>query len=309
MAEKETPNKPKDLVEPVPEEVEKLEEEIADIRESQGVPEQERIEEEVSKEMIEQAEKTETKAEEEKIKKARAEVEAPERPKRLDPQERAKQDAVQAVESWIPKTKLGKLVKLGKEIDLDKILSQHKKILEPEIVDKLISPDSDMILIGQAKGKFGGGKRRAWRQTQKKTQEGNILTFSSMAIVGDKKGHIGIGFGKAKETLPTREKSLRNAKLNIIKINLGFESPEAEPKGTTPHTIPFKVQGKSGGVRMTLWPAPRGSGLVIGDECKKILRLAGIKDIYSKSEGKTKTTFNLAKACINALSKTTQLKQ
>lgn len=302
MAEKETPNKPKDLIEPVPEEVEKIKDE----------PEMKALESKrVSEKMIEQVEKTENKEQEEKVAEEIKKSESTrtfERPKRLDPQERAKQDAVQAVDSWIPTTKLGKLVKSGKEIDLDKILLHHKKILEPEIVDKLISPDSDMILIGQAKGKFGGGKRRAWRQTQKKTQEGNVLTFSSMAVIGDRKGHIGIGFGKAKETLPTREKSLRNAKLNIIKINLGFESPEAEPKGAATHTIPFKVEGKAGGVRMTLWPAPRGTGLVIGDECKKILKMAGIKDIYSKSEGNTKTTFNLAKACIDALSKTTEMR-
>jgi len=166
-----------------------------------------------------------------------------------------------------------------------------------------------MILIGQAKGKFGGGKRRAWRQTQKKTKEGNVLTFSSMAIVGDKKGHIGVGFGRAKETLPSREKAMRNAKLNIIKINLGFESPESELKGAIPHTVPFKVEGKTGSVRITLWPAARGTGLVIGDECKKVLKLVGIKDIYSKSDGKTKTTFNLVKSCIDALSKTTEMRE
>ena len=130
--------------------------------------------------------------------------------------------------SWNPKTKLGKLVREGKEKDIDKILLHGKKILEPEIVDSLLDLTSDLLSIGQAKGKFGGGKRRAWRQTQKKTQEGNIITFSAMAIVGDKKGHVGIGFGRAKETLPAREKAVRNAKLEIIKVNLGFESPEYE---------------------------------------------------------------------------------
>jgi small subunit ribosomal protein S5 len=167
---------------------------------------------------------------------------------------------------------------------------------------------SDLILIGQAKGKFGGGKRRAWRQTQKKTQEGNVLSFSSMAVIGDRNGHIGIGYGKAKETLPAREKALRNARLSIIKVVRGFESPEIEKDSSDPHTIPFKVQGKAGSVRVTLWPAPRGTGLVISDECKKILKLAGIKDVYSKTLGQTKTTFNLAKACINALEKTARMK-
>ena len=51
-------------------------------------------------------------------------------------------------------------------------------------------------------------------------------------------------------------------------------------------------------------PAPQGTGLVIGDECKKILKMAGIKDVYSVTNGKIRTTFNLAKACLIALENT-----
>jgi len=77
---------------------------------------------------------------------------------------------------------------------------------------------SDLISIGQSKGKFGGGKRRVWRQTQRKTEEGNVPTFSTMAVVGDENGHVGIGYGRAKETLPARDKATRKAKLNIMKV-------------------------------------------------------------------------------------------
>ena len=101
--------------------------------------------------------------------------------------------------------------------------------------------------------------------------------------------------------------AIRNAKLSIIKVNRGFESPEHEKDKSDPHTVPFKIEGKSGSVRITLWPAPRGTGLVIGDECKKILKLAGIKDVYAQTRGKTKTTFNLAQACIDALKKTSEM--
>lgn len=259
MAEKETKNEPKDLVEATPEEEAKLEKE-----------------------------------------------KRYKRPVRKSQEEIAKERAKEAVSSWIPKTKLGKLVKAGKEKDIGRILKEEKRILEPEIVDSLLEIDTDLISIGQAKGKFGGGKRRAWRQTQKKTKQGNVVSFSAMAIGGDRNGYIGIGFGKARETLPSREKAVRNAKLNIIKIVRGFESPEEEKDKTDPHTVPFRVEGKSGSVKITLWPAPRGTGLVAGNECKKILRLAGIKDVYSKTIGQTKTTFNLAKACVNALEKTTE---
>jgi len=261
MAEKETQNEPKDLIEATPEEVVKLEKETEEL-------------------------------------KALKEKEA-----KKDLRDKSRS----SLDSWDPKTKLGKLVKTGKEKNIDKILKEGKRILEPEIVDSLLELESDLILIGQAKGKFGGGKRRAWRQTQKKTKEGNVLSFSAMAVAGDKKGHIGIGYGKARETLPAREKAVRNAKLDIIKINLGFESPESETKESAPHTVPFKVEGKCGSVEITLWPAPRGTGLVSGDECKKILKLAGIKDVYTKTKGTTKTTFNLAKACLNALEKTTKM--
>jgi len=67
------------------------------------------------------------------------------------------------------------------------------------------------------------------------------------------------------------------------------------------HSIPFKVEGKCGSSRIILLPAPQGTGIVAGNEIKKILKLAGIKDVYSKTFGQTRTTINLAKACISAL--------
>ncbi|MBD3247487.1 30S ribosomal protein S5 [Candidatus Pacearchaeota archaeon] len=206
------------------------------------------------------------------------------------------------IRSWAPKTKLGKKVKSGKIKDIDEILDNNMKILEPEIVDALIDVKTDLIAMGQAKGKFGGGKRRVWRQTQRKTGEGNIPTFSALAVVGDENGHVGIGIGRSMETLPARDKAIRKAKLNIFKIVRGDGSFDSIGKGKT--SIPFKVQGKAGSVRLELIPAAPGTGLVVGDELKKILRLAGIKDIYSKTFGKVRTSFNLVKACVKALKKT-----
>ncbi len=206
------------------------------------------------------------------------------------------------VSAWKPKTELGKEVKEGKIKSIDEILDNKRKILEGEIVDSLINVKSDLISIGQAKGKFGGGKRRAWRQTQRKTKEGNIPTFSTLAVVGDENGHVGIGSGEAKETLPARDKAIRKAKLNIMKVKrtcAAFDCACSEP-----HTVPFKVTGKTGSVRVTLIPAPQGTGLVVANELKKILKPAGIKDVYSKTFGKKRTTFNLVKACIEALKKT-----
>jgi len=218
-------------------------------------------------------------------------------------EERLEQEQERHLETWMPKTKLGKLVKAKKIKDIDEALEY--KILEPEIIDILLRLKSDILNIGQAKGKFGGGKRRAWKQTQKKTKEGNVPTFTCMAVVGNQDGYVGLGSGKAKETLPARAKAVRKAKLNIMKIKRGcgsFDCVCGEP-----HTVPFIVKGKSGSCKIKLIPAAQGTGLVIGDECKKILKLAGIKDVYSVTNGKIRTTFNLAKACVNALEKTREM--
>jgi len=203
---------------------------------------------------------------------------------------------------WTPKTKLGLDVKEGRVKNLDDILDKGKKILEEQIVDTLTNVQSDLVAIGQSKGKFGGGKRRAWRQTQRKTEEGNVMTFSAMAVVGDEKGHLGIGTGKAKETLPARDKAIRKAKLNIFKVVRSCASFDCNC--SEKHTIPFEVWGKSGSVQIKLMPAPQGTGLVVADNIKALLRLAGIKDVYSKTFGKQRTTFNLVKACAQALKQT-----
>lgn len=213
-----------------------------------------------------------------------------------------KEIRAELISAWEPKTKLGREVKDNKITNIDQILDDKRKILEDELVDTLLDLKFDLIMIGQAKGKFGGGKRRAWRQTQKKTQEGNVPTFSALAVVGDESGHVGIGSGKAKETLPARDKAIRKAKLNIIKIKrtcAAFDCACSEL-----HTIPFKITGKSGSVRVTLIPAPQGTGLVVASELKKVLKSAGIKDVYSRTFGRKRTTFNLIKACFYALKKT-----
>jgi small subunit ribosomal protein S5 len=236
-----------------------------------------------------------------------AEGQAPEyrRKTRAEMADEAKE---RALEEWKPKTELGRKVKEGKIKNIDEVLGADKKILEDQVIDTLIKTSSDLLLIGQSKGKFGGGKRRAWKQTQRKTMEGNVPTFSTGVIIGDRDGHVGVGFGKAKETLPAREKALRKAKLAIAKITRGCGSFDClcEEK----HSVPFIVEGKCGSSVVRLYPAPQGTGLVIGEECKKILRLAGIKDVYSKTFGQTRTTINLAVACMNALKKTNrQIKQ
>jgi small subunit ribosomal protein S5 len=206
------------------------------------------------------------------------------------------------VEKWTPKTELGRKVKSGEIKELDDIFDKGMKILEPEIVDALLpNAEIDLLLIGQSKGKFGGGQRRVFKQTQKKTKEGNKPSFSTYAVIGNRNGFIGIGYGKSRETVPAREKAFRQAKLNLIRIRRGSGSWESA-KGN-PDSVPYKVFGKCGSVEVTIMPAPPGTGLCIEKECAKMLELAGIKDVWSKTKGKTTTKINHVQACFAALKK------
>lgn len=205
-----------------------------------------------------------------------------------------------AFPNWKPRTEIGRRVHSQEIMDIDEILDKGLKIIEPEIVDVLVKGlETDLLLIGQAKGKFGGGQRRVFKQTQKKTPEGNKPKFATYAIVGNRNGYVGIGYGKSKETVPAREKAFRKAKTSIIKIRRGCGSWECACR--EPHSIPFAVEGRTGSVTITLMPAPKGTGLKVESECQKILALAGIKDIRSHTLGQTRTTTNLVMACMIAL--------
>lgn len=220
--------------------------------------------------------------------------------KRRDNKNRRPREKI--VVEWIPTTSLGKKVKSGEINDIHEILDKSLPIMEQGIVDALI-PDleSELLLIGQAKGKFGGGKRRVFRQTQKKTREGNKPRFATMAVVGNKEGIVGIGYGKSKETVPAREKAIRNAKMNVFKIRRGSGSWES--RTSKPHSLPFMVEGKCGSVKIKLIPAPIGTGLKADKEIAKILTMAGITDIWTQTYGQTRSKINLIKATESALRK------
>ncbi len=225
--------------------------------------------------------------------------------RRPDPK-RQQEMAAKVLAEWQPKTELGRKVRNKEITNIDEILDKGLRVLEPEIVDTLLNLSSELILVGQSKGKFGGGQRRVFRQTQKKTMEGNKPKFSAYAVVGNKDGYIGLGSGKSKETIPAREKAMRNAKLNLFKIRRGTGSWEDASKDA--HSIPFAVQGKCGSVEVTLMPAPKGKGLIVEKEVKKILELAGIQNAWSKIRGQAKNKFNLVKATEEALRNLSRMK-
>jgi len=202
--------------------------------------------------------------------------------------------------TWIPKTSLGKDVIRGKVTDIGKILDEGIRIREPGIVDTLVpNIDSELILIGGRPGKGGGIERTPLRISAKMHKSGRRYSTTAFAVVGNKDGIIGMGKGRAKDSRGAINKAIKQAKLNLIKVPRGCGSWECGCGG--PHSIPFKTEGKSGSVRVTLMPAPRGIGLAVDDETKKVLTLAGISDIWGNTLGNTGTRINLIIAVFSAL--------
>lgn len=215
-----------------------------------------------------------------------------------DRRPRREEEVVEKV--WVPKTQLGKEVLSGKYTSIKDVIKSGNRILEAEITEHLV-PDlkTEFVNVGQAKGKFGGGKRKTSKATQKITKEGSVMSFSMVCISGNSNGVVGLGFGKARENVPAREKAVRKAKQDLILIRRGAGSWGSF--GTDPTTIPFSVTGKCGSTKITLIPAPKGTGLVAEDEVAKMLELAGIKDVWSRTQGTTSNKTNLMKATFAAL--------
>lgn len=209
---------------------------------------------------------------------------------------------VTPLEGWKPRTKLGKDVFEGKISDIEEILKSRKKISEPEIVDRLMPEiKNEVILIGGRRGKGGGKQRIPVRITAKMHRSGRRFTSNAFVVVGNENGIAGIGRGSAVEGRDAMAKAIQRAKTNIIKVKRGCGSWECGCGEE--HSVPFKSVGKSGSVKVILMPAPKGVGLVADNESKKILRLAGIKDVWVKTFGNTSMRINLISAVFDALKK------
>jgi small subunit ribosomal protein S5 len=117
---------------------------------------------------------------------------------------------------------------------------------------------------------------------------GRTFSFGALVVAGDRKGNIGIGYGKANEVPGAVEKANKDARKQLFKVNL---------KGTT---IPHLVKGTSGASTVVLVPARPGTGVTAGKSVRPCLELAGITDILTKAYGSTSPK-NLVKATIAAL--------
>ncbi len=196
-----------------------------------------------------------------------------------------------SLEEWVPRTKIGRMVKEGEITSIEEIMRRGIPIKEPEIVDALLPGlEEEVIDISMV---------------QRMTDSGRRVKFRVVAAVGNREGYVGLGQGKAKEVGPAIKKAIDDAKLNIYQVRRGCGSWECGCD--RPHSIPFRVEGKSSSVRVVLLPAPRGLGLAIGDVGKVIIGLSGIEDVWSRTLGQTKTTINFAKAVFDALKKTSDM--
>ena len=118
---------------------------------------------------------------------------------------------------------------------------------------------------------------------------GRQRRFSATVVVGDRKGKVGLGMGKANEVPDAIKKAIQAANKNLIKVPL-----------TDNRTIAHEVNGVAGAAKVVLIPAAPGTGVIAGGAVRAVLELAGVQDILSKSLG-SRTKNNMAAATINAL--------
>jgi small subunit ribosomal protein S5 len=197
-------------------------------------------------------------------------------------------EALRSEAGWIPKTKIGKMVQSGQIVSLDDIFAQGLKIAEPEIIDTLL-PNLQQEVLGIG-------------FVQKQTDAGERSRFKAVVAVGNGEGYVGVGDGKAKQVRVAIDKAIIQAKLNVTPVRRGCGSWECGCN--QPHSLPFKVKGKCGSVSVEIIPGPRGLGLVAGEIPKIILRLAGVKDCWTRSYGATSTLASTAFAVYDALKNT-----
>ncbi|NIO21376.1 MAG: 30S ribosomal protein S5 [Candidatus Aenigmarchaeota archaeon] len=235
------------------------------------------------------------KTKEEVTEKAKKETREEKGPRRRDVRRREEEIA-----EWVPKTRLGNEVLKGEYKSLEDLLEKGEIILEPEVVDYLVPEiKQELIYIGGTPGKGGGARRTPTKMTARMHKSGRRFKLNAVMVVGNEDGIVGIGKSVSNEHRVAIEKALQQAKLNVIKVRRGCGSWECNCGGD--HSIPFKIEGKVGSVKVVLLPTPTGVGIVAGDETKKVIRLAGIRDVWVKTYGMTSTRGNLAFAVVEAL--------
>jgi small subunit ribosomal protein S5 len=128
------------------------------------------------------------------------------------------------------------------------------------------------------------------KRVSKKTKGGNQIGFSALVVIGDKKGKVGSGLGKALDVQGAVQKAVSSARKNMIVVKMK-ES-----------TIAHEVEAKYDAAKVLLKPAPKGSGVIAGGAVRNVLELAGVKDISAKMLGSNNKSCNV-QCTIEALQK------
>ena len=146
----------------------------------------------------------------------------------------------------------------------------QKKNMEPKakLLEELVIDVKSVVKVNK-----GGRQRR----------------FEATVVVGDRKGKVGLGIGKANEVPDAIKKAIQDATKNIITIPL-----------IDGRTVAHEAIGRAGAARVIIKPASAGTGIVAGGSVRAVLELAGVRDVVSKSLG-ARTKLNMATAALNAL--------
>lgn len=201
----------------------------------------------------------------------------------------------------------------------EKIIEEKEAIetaVEKEIIPAEVLPleavKKEVIPVSPAsQNRYGGrdrhkNERRPSRRPERVRQEfenkiisvrrvtrvvsgGRRFSFSIAMVIGDKKGKVGVGIGKAADTPVAVDKAMQAAKKNIMKVSL-------TPKNSVAHP----VEAKYSSARVSIIPAP-GKGIIAGSAVRVVLEMAGVKEVSSKILSRSKNKLNIARATIKAL--------
>ena len=188
-------------------------------------------------------------------------------------------------------------------------MKTEEQVVETEVTETVVAAAEEVSEVKTEKKSknLKGNKKNAARPAKKEKDNrfeervvsinrisktvkgGRKMRFSALVVVGDGKGYVGFGTGKASEVPDAIKKALEAAKKNLYKVPM-------VKGGTFPHDI----MGEYGAVKVFMKPAPVGAGIIAGGPVRAVLELAGIKNVYSKVYG-SRTPINVVRATINGI--------
>ena len=188
-------------------------------------------------------------------------------------------------------------------------MNTEEQLVESEVTEEVVAATEEVSTEKTDKKTRNtkGGKKSAARPAKKEkdnrfeervvainrisktVQGGRKMRFAALVVVGDGKGYVGFGTGKANEVPDAIKKALEAAKKNLYKVPM--------VKGGT---FPHEIMGEYGAAKVFMKPAPIGAGIIAGGPVRAVLELAGIKNVYSKVYG-SRTPINVVRATINGI--------